>query len=301
MKMKLYLRGLGIGLIIGALALMLFGGSSDSQNSGNESVPDTQQDSSSEGTTVDKPDATKYATAVPLNATMIAGTSGVSDDAGSVSVSGTDDEPSVLGGRKELPEMEDGSVEKSSLAPELASSGNGTDSDELSQIIVSHDSGDSKTAIDSTKTIEGDTKTEAKESETASRETPSDAPSAEENPVPSAPVDTSAQNNSETAENPQPQQELPAEPASSPAQPQPESPTPSEPVFSTSQSYNITIPSGSGSTQICNSLAQIGVIDNAAAFDRYLCSRGLDRKIRSGSYRIPEGSGYAEIAALIAR
>jgi cell division protein YceG involved in septum cleavage len=61
----------------------------------------------------------------------------------------------------------------------------------------------------------------------------------------------------------------------------------------------VQIPGGSYSASVCRVLQNAGAIDDAAAFDAYLVSRGIDRYIRSGTYYITAGSSYEEIAKLI--
>ncbi len=61
----------------------------------------------------------------------------------------------------------------------------------------------------------------------------------------------------------------------------------------------IVIPGGSDSDRVAEILYNEGFVDNAANFNRYLIERGQDRYIRSGTKTIPEGATYEEIAAII--
>ena len=61
----------------------------------------------------------------------------------------------------------------------------------------------------------------------------------------------------------------------------------------------VTIMKGSDSLTAAKELERAGLIENAAAFDEYLVSEKLDRLISSGSYRIPVGAGDQEIARII--
>ncbi|MCR4832563.1 MAG: endolytic transglycosylase MltG [Butyrivibrio sp.] len=63
----------------------------------------------------------------------------------------------------------------------------------------------------------------------------------------------------------------------------------------------VTIPGGIGSDTVCSILQKAGLIDSASSFNRFLIDKGLDRYIRSGSKRIPEGATYDEIAEIICR
>ncbi len=66
-------------------------------------------------------------------------------------------------------------------------------------------------------------------------------------------------------------------------------------------SKSITIPGGMGSDQVAVLLYQQGIVDNATTFNRYLIDRGQDRYIRSGVKTIPIGSSYEEIASIITK
>ena len=63
--------------------------------------------------------------------------------------------------------------------------------------------------------------------------------------------------------------------------------------------YNLTVERGYSSDRVAGILEDAGVIDNAAAFDRYLCSNGYDKRISVGSYQIPVGADYSTVAKLI--
>lgn len=63
--------------------------------------------------------------------------------------------------------------------------------------------------------------------------------------------------------------------------------------------YSLKIERGYSSDRVAGILEDAGVIDNAAAFDRYLCSNGYDKRISVGSYQIPAGADYSTVAKLI--
>ena len=63
--------------------------------------------------------------------------------------------------------------------------------------------------------------------------------------------------------------------------------------------YSLKIERGYSSDRVARILEDAGVIDNAAAFDRYLCSNGYDKRISVGSYQIPAGADYSTVAKLI--
>ena len=63
--------------------------------------------------------------------------------------------------------------------------------------------------------------------------------------------------------------------------------------------YSLKIEHGYSSDRVAGILEDAGVIDNAAVFDRYLCSNGYDKRISVGSYQIPAGADYSTVAKLI--
>lgn len=65
------------------------------------------------------------------------------------------------------------------------------------------------------------------------------------------------------------------------------------------KTYTLTIAKGYSSDRVANILKDAGVIDSAAAFDKYLCDHRYDNKISTGTYNIPAGADYETIARLI--
>lgn len=80
------------------------------------------------------------------------------------------------------------------------------------------------------------------------------------------------------------------------------SPTPEE-VSSPEDGDKVTvvIESGVTSYRICIMLAELGLVEDAAEFDTYLCDNGYSRKINYGTYEIPMGASEEEIAKIITR
>ena len=62
---------------------------------------------------------------------------------------------------------------------------------------------------------------------------------------------------------------------------------------------SITVRGGSDSSAVARQLEQAGAVDSAEKFDEYLVGKRLDRYISTGSFRIPGGSSYAEIAKIL--
>ncbi len=67
----------------------------------------------------------------------------------------------------------------------------------------------------------------------------------------------------------------------------------------TSVTKTVTIPGGLGSDQVAAILAREGIVDSAYSFNQYLCDNRMDRIIRSGPKTIPAGSTYQDIARII--
>lgn len=74
---------------------------------------------------------------------------------------------------------------------------------------------------------------------------------------------------------------------------------PAEKVNTNNKDYTLTVKGGYSSDTVAKILADAGVVDSAASFDKYLCDNGYDNRISVGTYKIPAGSDYATIAKLI--
>lgn len=66
-------------------------------------------------------------------------------------------------------------------------------------------------------------------------------------------------------------------------------------------SVTIEILSGEGSFIVCQKLEDAGAVPLASEFDRYLYENGYDKRINTGTYEIPTGAGFEEIARIIAK
>lgn len=64
-------------------------------------------------------------------------------------------------------------------------------------------------------------------------------------------------------------------------------------------SKQITVSSGDGSDTVAEKLYEAGLVSDAAAYDKYLCQNGYDKKICTGVKTIPAGAGEAEIAKIL--
>lgn len=55
------------------------------------------------------------------------------------------------------------------------------------------------------------------------------------------------------------------------------------------------------SSSVAKEMQAAGIIDSADAFDEYVEKNGYGRKVRSGTYKIPDGADYETIAKIITR
>ena len=108
-----------------------------------------------------------------------------------------------------------------------------------------------------------------------------------------------------TAESHSPEPEASAEPEASPtsrptATPE-ESPSASPAAGGemTDTTVIIVVRSGESSYTICQKLEDAGIVASASAFDSFLCSRGYDTKLRTGTFEIPLNAQPEEIARIL--
>ena len=65
------------------------------------------------------------------------------------------------------------------------------------------------------------------------------------------------------------------------------------------QTASITIQRGDDSGSVSRWLYEAGLVENAKAFDNYLCNNGYSRSINPGTYEIAPGTSEEEIAKII--
>ena len=65
------------------------------------------------------------------------------------------------------------------------------------------------------------------------------------------------------------------------------------------QTTGITINRGDDSGSVSRRLYEAGLVENAKAFDNYLCNNGYSRSINPGTYEIVPGTSEEEIAKII--
>lgn len=60
-----------------------------------------------------------------------------------------------------------------------------------------------------------------------------------------------------------------------------------------------TIQRGEASNKVAKRLEELEIVDDAAAFDRFLSTNGYDKRIQTGVHQVPVGASYEEVAASI--
>lgn len=105
--------------------------------------------------------------------------------------------------------------------------------------------------------------------------------------IPEATETPAATETPEAAETPAATPEVTARPTQKPAEKEEGS------------SYTFEIQAGDSSYQVAYRLQQAGLVADARDFDNYLCSKGYDRKLKTGSYEIPETATEEEISEIL--
>lgn len=78
------------------------------------------------------------------------------------------------------------------------------------------------------------------------------------------------------------------------------SPSPIQTEIPDSESVTIVIVRGDSSYTVSRRLVEAGLIEDARGFDTYLVDNGYSKTIRTGTYKIPLGATWEEIARIIA-
>ncbi|MBR1876017.1 MAG: hypothetical protein IJ805_02795 [Lachnospiraceae bacterium] len=72
-----------------------------------------------------------------------------------------------------------------------------------------------------------------------------------------------------------------------------------EPLPSASAALSVTIVKGESSTAVAKKLQAAGIVADAMQFDQYLCLNGYDRHLVTGAHTIPAGASPRDIAEII--
>ena len=98
----------------------------------------------------------------------------------------------------------------------------------------------------------------------------------------------------------EPEEAAPEEAAEEPAQEPAEAPADNA-VPATGEKVDVVIRGGSSSDTVAKILYDAGLVDNAASFNKFLIEQHKDTLIKSGNKSIPRGASYAEILEIITK
>lgn len=93
--------------------------------------------------------------------------------------------------------------------------------------------------------------------------------------------------------------DVPKEPESSEKPENPDEPEIPEKPEAPAETVQITVQGGDGSMTVASKLKAAGMIEDVAAYDKFLCRNGYDKKICTGTHTIPVGATEEEIAKII--
>lgn len=141
---------------------------------------------------------------------------------------------------------------------------------------------------------ENDTQSEAEdETQEPSKDEPVKEPQSEQQ------TDPEEEQQSEPKDEPQTESEK--EPQTEPDN-QPDTEAQNPPQEDAQEEYvTLVIERGESSVSVSRSLAELGLVESAKDYDRYLCSNGYDKSIKVGTHKIKVGSTDKEIAEIISR
>ncbi len=120
--------------------------------------------------------------------------------------------------------------------------------------------------------------------------TPEPTKEPETTPEPEATTESSGEPAKESETTPEPAEE-----------PENTSEAATETTQESGTDISVTVSAGSGSRTVCNRLEEVGVITDAAEFDKYLCDQGYSKRICVGTFEIPADASWEEIAKIITR
>ena len=275
MKLKYYLRGIGIGVILTALIMGFALGGRKSTISDAEVIERAKKlgmvqggvltDYSNEENSIDnKENSSSSATEISKEGKAI---------------SSENDEGLTLSSTP-IPKVDTATSEKSS-EDKMAFAASSQGKSEVN-------SDNSNKATDASKDSAKDTKADSKSDNP-------DSDSKEDNKEDSK-SDTKAEDKKEDSKADDKEESKPAEESTKQETPKQENTS-----FATGEAKTITIPGGLSSDGVARLLYDQGLIDDAVSFNKYLVDNKKDRIIRSGVKNIPAGSGYEQIASIITK
>lgn len=191
----------------------------------------------------------------------------------------------------ELGMIESDAVKLSSLQQdETGPANNGAESSEESSADGKESSSEESTGTESSGMKESSSAESTKESSAQNRMESSSAKDSAESMADSSMENLSEESSSEESSS----EESSTEKSSAET-------TPAEPTSADAQPVSFRIASGSNSYTVSKELAALGLVEDASAFDTFLCDNGYSKRIRVGTYEILPGTSEEDIAKMIAR
>ena len=149
---------------------------------------------------------------------------------------------------------------------------------------------------------ENDTQSEAEDkTQEPSQDEPVKEPQSEQQTDPEEEQQSEPEKEQQSEPKDEPQTEPEKEPQTEPDN-QPDAEAQNPPQEDAQEEYvTLVIERGESSVSVSRSLAELGLVESAKDYDRYLCSNGYDKSIKVGTHKIKVGSTEKEIAEIISR
>ena len=261
MKLRYYLRGLGIGMLVTAMILVLAPGEKETLS-----------------------DEEIKARAVQLG--MI--------ESSSLTLAEMQNMQGSQAAENQSSSQESQTTENQNTSQETQASESQSPSQESESQSPSQESQASESQSSSQESQTAESQSPSQESQESESQSPSQESQAAESQSPSQ--------ESQAAESQSPSQESQANESQNPSQESQTSvgvQTSGPKVEDGVEIIEITIPGGSSSGAVSRQLANAGLVEDAKEYDNYLCNNGYSRRIRVGTFKIPVGAGWQEIADII--
>ena len=271
MKLKYYLRGLGLGILLTAILMGVVLGKNTSRMSDEEIIKRAKQLGMVE------------AESTLSSYSETAKSSEVTDEANNTA---SDTEVDSKGEEvpEEIHETESSASESISEVDEAQKESEALG--ENSESIESEE--DVKLASEDASVAASTDTVEAENAEAENGKSVTETPATDDQAKNEEPANPQTENQAVTETEPEPET--------------PQESTPAEQTNSGDTNYIVVVlPSGSDSDDCARILREAGVISDGVEFNNYLIKTGKDRLIRSGTKQIPKGATFEEITSIITR
>ncbi len=290
MKLKYYLRGMGIGIILTAIVMGFALGGRKTTISDAEVIERARALGMIDGKGV--LDAGTDSSEVSLDDSLTPGSALVQEGteiSQEIDQEFSSSDESVSDMANEEKKTEDKNSESANASEQISQAGAGTAKSTDSKPDESIKEEDTAVAEEIAAANKTDTKTDSKTENKIENKTESKVDNKAENKTGNKTADNSTADNS-TAGNSSNSTDNTAS----------EQPKTLQTIGSkTTVTKTVTIPNGLGSEGVSRVLYNSGVIDDAVTFNNYLVERKMDRGIRAGVKTFPAGSSYEDIARII--